>query len=55
MRNKLKNVIEATPEYKTNKNREDKQSTRRDKRLRVVKLAKTAEEAAFVGDMVEVY
>ena len=41
-------------EYKT-KNREVKRSTRRDKRSHVEKLAKSAEEAAFVGDLGEVY
>ena len=41
-------------EYKS-KNREVKRITRRDKRSRVEKLAKSAEEAAFVGDMGEVY
>ena len=53
--------IEATPvcshsafesEYKT-KNRDVKQSTRRDNRSDVEKLAKSAEEAAFVGDLGE--
>ena len=62
MRNNLKD-IEATyvcsrsaleSEYKT-KNREVKRSTRRDKRTFVEKLAKSAEEAAFVGDLEEVY
>ena len=60
MRNNLKKVIEATPvcsrsalesEYKT-KNREVKRSTRRDN---VEKLAKSAEEAAFVGELGGVY
>ena len=41
-------------EYKT-KNREVKRSTRRDKRSHVEKLAKSAEEAALVGDLGEVY
>ena len=63
MRNNLKKDIEATPvssrsalesEYNT-KNREVKRSTRRDKRSHVEKLAKSAEEAAFVGDLGEVY
>ena len=63
MRNNLKKDIEATPvcshsalesEYKT-KNREVKRSTRRDNRSHVEKLAKSAEEAAFVGDLGEVY
>ena len=40
-------------EYK-NKNREVKGSTRRDKRSHIKKLAKSAEEAAFVDDL-EVY
>ena len=55
MRNKLKKDIEASPvhsalesEYKT-KNREVKRSTRRATRSQVEKLAKSAEEAAFVG------
>ena len=63
MRNNLKKDIEATPvcsrsvlgsEYKT-ENREVKRSTRREKRSHVEKLAKSAEEAAFVGDVGEVY
>ena len=63
MTNNLKKDIEATPvcsrsalesEYKT-KNREVKRSTGRDKRSHVEKLAKSAEEAAFVGDLGEVY
>ena len=63
MSNNLKKNIEATPvcsssalesEY-TTKNREVKRSTRRDKRSHVVKLAKSAEEAVFVGDKGEVY
>ena len=63
MRNNVKKDIEATSvcsrsalegEYKT-KNREVKWSTRRDKRLHVEKLAKSAEEAAFVGNLGEVY
>ena len=63
MRNNLKKDIEATPicsryalvsEYKT-KNIEIKRSTRRDKRSHVEKLAKSAEEAAFVDDLGEVY
>ena len=62
MRNNLKKDIEAAPvcsrsalesEYKT-KNREITRSTRRDKRSHVEKLAKRAEEAAFVGDLGEV-
>ena len=55
MRNNLKKDIEALKsEYET-KNRQVKRSTRRDKRSHVEKLAKSAEEAAFVGDMGEVY
>ena len=63
MRNNLKKDIEATTvcsrsvlesEYKT-KNREVKRITRRDKRSRVENLAKSVEEAAFVGDLGEVY
>ena len=59
----MKKDIEATPvctrsalesRYKT-KNREVKRSTRRDKRSHVEKLAKSAEGAAFVGDLGEVY
>ena len=41
-------------EYKT-KYREVKWSTRRDKWSHVEKLAKSAEEVAFVGDLGEVY
>ena len=41
-------------EYKT-KNKEVKRSTRRDKRSHVEKLARSAEEAAFVVDLGEVY
>ena len=41
-------------EYKT-KNREVKRSTRRDKRSHVEKLANSAEEAEFVGDLGAVY
>ena len=63
MRNNLKKDIEATlvcrhsaleSEYKSY-NREVKRSTRRDKRSHVEKLAKSAEEAAFFGDLGEVY
>ena len=64
LRNNLKKDIEDHPpvcnhfalesEYKT-KNREVKRSTRRDKRSHVEKLAKSAEETAFVGDLEEVY
>ena len=63
MRNNLKKNIEAIPvcsrsalesEYET-KNRVVKQSTRRDKRSHIEKLAKNAEEAAFIGDLRELY
>ena len=63
MRNNLKKDIEAIPvcsraalenEHKTI-NRDVKRSTRHDKRSHVEKLAKSAEEAAFFGDMGEVY
>ena len=63
MRNNLKKVIEAIPvgsrsalesEYKI-KNRDIKRNTRREKRSHVEKIAKSAEETAFVGDMREVY
>ena len=63
MRNNLKKDIKAThvcsrsalkSEYKT-KNREVKRSPRRDKRSHVEKLAKSPEEATFVGDLGEVY
>ena len=63
MRNNLKKDIDATPvfsrsaldnEYKC-KYREVKRSTRRDMRSHVEKLAKSAEDAAFVGDLGEVY
>ena len=37
------------------KNKEVKRSTRPDKRSHVEKLAKSAEESAFVGDLGEVY
>ena len=59
----MRKDIEATPvcsrsalesEYKA-KNREVKRSTRRDQRSHVEKLAKSAEEAAIVGDLGEVY
>ena len=62
MRNNLKKDIEATPicsrsaleSDKKTKNREVKRSTRRDKTSHVEKLAKSAEEPAFVGDLGEV-
>ena len=47
-------INEMESEYKT-KNREVKRSTKRDKRSHVEKLSKGAEEAAFVGDLGEVY
>ena len=63
MRNNLQKDIEATTvcsrpalesEYKA-KNRDVKRSSRRNKRSHIEKLAKSAEEAAFVGDLGEVY
>ena len=63
MTNNLKKDIEATSvcsrfalesDHKT-KNREVERSTRRDKRSHVEKLAKSAEEAAFVDNLEEVY
>ena len=61
MRNNLKKDIYVTPvcsalesEYKT-ENREVQRSTIREKRSHVEKLAKSAEDAAFVGDLEEVY
>ena len=63
MRNNLKKDIETIPvcsrsalesKYRA-KNREFKRSTRRDKSSHVEKLAKSAEEAAFIGDLLEVY
>ena len=63
MSNNLKKYIEANPvrshsalesEYRT-ENREVKRSSRPDKRSQVDKLAKSAEEVAFVGDLGEVY
>ena len=47
MRNNLKKDIEAT-------RRKVKRSIRHDKRSHVEKLAESAEEAAFVGDLGEV-
>ena len=63
MRNSLKKVIESPTVYSRSvlesehitTNREIKRSTRRDKRSHVEKLPKSAEEAAFVGDLGEVY